>query len=90
MDVTFEFEGPLAGAAGEGRQRRELPPGTTVRDALRTLADGNEDLQALLFRAGGSVRPHLTVSVDGEPVDRDRAGEATVGDTVAVAPGLGC
>lgn len=87
MDVTFEFEGPLADAAGGGRQRRELPPGTTVRDALGALADGNEDLRGLLFRADGSVRPHLSVSVDGEPVD---SGEATVGDTVAVAPGLGC
>jgi hypothetical protein len=88
MHVTFELKGPLTEAAGGGRQRRELPPGTTVRDALGALADGNDDLRALLFRAGGSVRPHLTVTVDGEPVER--AGSATVGDRVAVAPGLGC
>jgi sulfur carrier protein ThiS len=88
MDVTFELEGPLAEAAGGERHRRELPPGTTVRDALGALADGNDDLQGLLFRAGGAVRPHLVVSVDGEPVGQ--ADEAAVGDRVAVAPGLGC
>lgn len=87
MDVTFELDRPLAEAAGGGDYRLELPPGTTVRDALGALAESNEDLQGLLFRANGSVRPHLSVSVDGEPVD---SGTAAVGNTVTVAPGLGC
>ncbi len=88
MDVTFELEGPLAEAAGGEHHRRELSPGTTVREALGTLADGNDGLHGLLFRADGSVRPHLRISVDGESVER--SGETTVGNTVAVAPGLGC
>jgi len=87
MEVTFEFDGPLAAAAG-GRLTRDLRAGTTVREALAAAADGNDGLRDLLFRSDGAVRPHLLVSVDGEAVGHPS--EERVGRRVTVAPGLGC
>lgn len=77
MNVSFEFDGPLATAAG----------GRLTRDALAAAAD-NDGLRDLLFRSDGTVRPHPFVSVDGEAVERP--GEEPVGERVTVVPGLGC
>ena len=87
--VEFEFYATLEDAVGEETVTRDVESGTTVAEALRSLGEEYPSLQSLLFDGEERLRPHVSVLVDGERVEGDRAlsGGETVGAAPAVAGG---
>lgn len=90
MRVEFEFYATLRDAGGGRTVTRDLEAGTSFRTALDAVADDHEGLESLVFRADGSLRPNVTLAVNGQPVtDADPAAtELSDGDTVVLSPGV--
>jgi len=67
----------------------DIPEGATVREALDALCDSAER-RAEVF-AGGELKPHLVVMVNGTHIQSLRGLETALaaGDTLAVFPFLG-
>ncbi|MFD1587622.1 ubiquitin-like small modifier protein 1 [Halorientalis brevis] len=90
MQITFACYATIRDAIGQKSLHREVTKGTTVGDALTTLADEFDDLGPLLFDSSGELRANVNVLVNDENV-RTLDGPATVlsdGDTVGIAPGV--
>ena len=89
MRVEFQFYATLREAVGDKRIGREVDEGATVREALEGITDEFDGLDALLFRADGEVRPHVTVALNGDPIVGDPA-EVTLSphDTLVITPGV--
>ena len=90
MRIEFEFHTTLRDAVGEKTVRREFDSGTTVSEAVRSIAAEYDGLGPLVFRSDGALRSHLTVAVDGDPLsEADRDGRALEGEeTIVLAPGV--
>lgn len=90
MEVEFVSYATVRDAIGTKSVTRDLPPGTTVEEALNDLAGEHDGLESLLFESDGEIRPHVNVLV-GETNIRELDGQATelaAGDTVGLAPGV--
>lgn len=89
MQLHFEFYATLRDAVGEKSVVRTVPNGTTVVEALRTVADDYEGLQSLLFRENGALRTHITVARNDEPLLEERDDVTLAdGDTLVLSPGV--
>lgn len=90
MRVEFEFYATLRDAVGEKTVARELEAGTSIETALHAVTDEHDGLESLVFRANGAVRPNVTVSLNGQPMNEtDPADiELSDGDTVVLSPGV--
>lgn len=90
MDVEFEFHGTLRDAVGEKTLPRRFDEGTTVAGAIRSLVEEHSDLRPLVVRSDGSLRAHLSVSIDGDPLFEADRRERVLGggETIVLAPGV--
>lgn len=90
MHIEFQFYGTLRDAVGEKTLLREFDDGTTLVEAIREVADEYDDLQSLLFRSNGELRSHITVALNGDPLndDADREVALSDGDTLVLSPGF--
>lgn len=90
MRVEFEFYATLRDAVGEKTVARELEAGTSIETALHAVTDDHDGLESLVFRANDAVRPNVTVSLNGQPMNEtDPADiELSDGDTVVLSPGV--
>ncbi|RXK49154.1 ubiquitin-like small modifier protein 1 [Halorientalis pallida] len=90
MHVEFVTYATIRDSIGEKHLEREFEAGTTVGEAISSLADEYESLGPLLFDGDGDLRPHVNVLVDEANV-RNADGAATTltdGTTVSLAPGV--
>ncbi len=89
MRVEFQFYATLREAVGDKRIVREVDEGATVQEALEGITGEFDGLDALLFRADGGIRPHITVALNGDPIVGDPA-EVTLSadDTLVLTPGV--
>lgn len=90
MDVEFEFHATLRDAVGEKTLSRRFDDGTTVAGAIRSLVGECDDLRPLVVRSDGSLRAHLSVSTDGDPLfEADGSGRVLEGgETIVLSPGV--
>ena len=72
MSVTVRYHNLLRRAAGVEAQELSLPTGSSVDDALDTLATlAGSALLSLLFKADGTVVPYLVVFRNQKLVTHD-------------------
>lgn len=67
-----------------GAKRLDLP-GTTVREVLETLCVDNETLRDAIFQAGGLLRPHVRVVVNGRDSELEQGLDTTLDETDEIA-----
>jgi len=89
MTVKVKFFAYFRDLFGGRERELGLGGGSTVGDALARLCDTDERRREIF--AGGELKPHLVVMVNGVPV-QSLQGQATPladGDTLALFPMLG-
>ena len=73
MNITVEYTGQLAAAAGASQESLELEPGATLGTAINALAERHDEkFSELILDDGGALRPTLLVAVNGEQAAGDR------------------
>lgn len=89
MRVEFEFFATVREAMGEKRVVRDVPRGTTVGEALRSVL-GEHDASDLVFDGEGRFRSHVNVLRNDESLGRASGPDEPLqsGDQVTVAPGV--
>lgn len=89
MQIQLEFYAALRDAVGETSTSETVPEGTTISETLRTVSKQYESLDSLLFRENGSLRSHVTIALNGEPLFEGRE-DVTLsdGDTLVLSPGV--
>lgn len=80
MRVEYHFFGPMRDAVGEKVVARDHPPGTTVGDGLRELADRYDDLGPHLFADDGGFADRVVVTLNGRNVAQLDGPETEIGD----------
>lgn len=89
MRVEFEFHATFRDAVGERTGSVDVEAGTTVNAAVRAVAAKYDDLEPLVVRSDGTVRPNVAVAVEGDPMTGEsNAATLSEGDTVILAPGV--
>ncbi len=74
MNITFQYTGQLAKAAGAHQEDVELQPGTPLKGAIETLTTRHgADYATLLLDDAGRLRPTLLVAIDDQQVAGDPA-----------------
>ena len=81
MNITVNYYAQLRQAAGTETETIEIPDGTTVPDALRSV-DHGEAFKTLLFDDAGALRPVILLVVNDLPAMPDRI--LNSGDSLSV------
>lgn len=79
MDMEWRLFADLAERADARRVSVDPGPDATVRDALEALFDTHPDLEERVM-AGGALAPHLTLLVDGDPIEEQRLEQPVAAD----------
>ncbi|MFC6723840.1 MoaD/ThiS family protein [Halobium palmae] len=88
MQVSITLYGPPRDAVGEKTVVRDVEPGTTVSEAFGALFDAHRGPESSPFAPDGSVANGLTVTVNGESIERREGADTELadGDELRVAP----
>lgn len=90
IDITIRYHNLLRRAAGVDAQHLSLPAGSSVHDALDSLAaDSGTALLSLLFADDGSIVPYLVVFRNQKLVTHDQFDtELSDGDELQFFPAV--
>ena len=85
--ITIDLFGSIRYAAGTKRIEIEYPPGRTVYELLRFVADtyGKELEEELFLPDGNSLREDLTIIINGMTTERIKVLSKTIDESTIIA-----